>query len=339
MSITNTNIKQIDVAQNTSSNTTLDLAKQILQLEADEIHRLAQRLDGLFELAVGLVLACRGRVVVTGMGKSGHIGGKIASTLASTGTPAFFMHPGEASHGDLGMITHEDVVLALSNSGESDEIVAILPAIKRLGAKIISITGNDDSTLARVADVHLSAKVTQEACPLGLAPTASTTAALALGDALALCVLDAREFTAEDFARSHPGGSLGRKLLTRVKDVMRTGDRIPKVQQSAKISDAIAEITAKGMGFVAIVDANDKPIGVFTDGDLRRAFLREISPQATAIVDVMQASPKTLLSSQLAVDAVTMMEQFKINGFLAINEASQLVGAFNMHDLFKAKVV
>lgn len=335
MSITNTSKKLVDIAQKP----TLALAHQILRLEAEEINRLAERLDALFEQAVQLILACRGRVVVSGMGKSGHIGGKIASTLASTGTPAFFMHPGEASHGDLGMITHEDVVIALSNSGESDEIIAILPAIKRLGAKIICITGKDDSTLAKEADVHLSAKVSQEACPLGLAPTASTTAALALGDALALCVLDAREFTAEDFARSHPGGSLGRRLLTRIKDVMRTGERIPKVTETAKVSDAIAEITAKGMGFVAIVDAENKPIGVFTDGDLRRAFLRQISPQNTPILEVMQTQPKTLLSSQLAVDAVTMTEEYKINGFLAVDEQTRLVGAFNMHDLFKAKVL
>ena len=314
-------------------------ARGVLLHEADEIRQLAERIGSAFEAAVHLILCCRGRVVVTGMGKSGHIGGKIAATLASTGTPAFFMHPAEASHGDLGMITAEDVVIALSNSGESDEIINILPAIRRIGAKILSITGSDDSTLSRESEVHLSAAVSHEACPLGLAPTASTTAALALGDALALCVLDLREFTAEDFARSHPGGSLGRRLLVRIKDVMRTGEAVPCIDQYATIQHAIAEISSKGMGFTAIVDAEQRPLGIFTDGDLRRLFLQGNTHTHTAIHTVMNPHPRLLGVQQMAVEAVKLMETHKINGFLAVNEAQQLVGAFNMHDLLKAKVV
>lgn len=314
-------------------------ARGVLLHEADEIRQLAERIGSAFEAAVHLILSCRGRVVVTGMGKSGHIGGKIAATLASTGTPAFFMHPAEASHGDLGMITAEDVVIALSNSGESDEIINILPAIRRIGAKILSITGSDDSTLSRESEVHLSAAVSHEACPLGLAPTASTTAALALGDALALCVLDLREFTAEDFARSHPGGSLGRRLLVRIKDVMRTGEAVPCIDQHATIQQAIAEISSKGMGFTAIVDAEQRPLGIFTDGDLRRLFLQGKTHTHTAIHTVMNPHPRLLGVQQMAVEAVKLMETHKINGFLAVNEAQQLVGAFNMHDLLKAKVV
>lgn len=318
---------------------TLTLAQQVLRLEANEIEMLAGRLDAQFERAVALILQCRGRIVVSGMGKSGHIGRKIAATLASTGTPAFFMHPAEASHGDLGMITGEDVVIALSNSGESEEVITILPTIKRLGAKIISITGTDSSTLARESHVHLSAKVTKEACPLGLSPTASTTAALALGDALALCVLDLREFTAEDFARSHPGGSLGRKLLTRVKDVMRTGEAIPIVNDDAILTDALLEMTKKGMGFTAVVNAKHHPVGIFTDGDLRRAFFNNVSPSNTSIAQVMHPSPKTIVFDQMAVEAVELMETHKINALMVVNHAKELVGAFNMHDLLKAKVV
>jgi len=273
------------------------------------------------------------------MGKSGHIGGKIAATLASTGTPAFFMHPAEASHGDLGMITSEDVVIALSNSGESDEIINILPAIRRIGARILSITGSESSTLSRESEVHLSAAVSHGACPLGLAPTASTTAALALGDALALCVLDLREFTAEDFARSHPGGSLGRGLLVRIKDVMRTGNAVPWVNEQATVQDTITQISSKGMGFTAIVDPQHHPIGIFTDGDLRRLFMQGKSNTQTAITSVMNTHPRLLGTQQMAVDAVNLMEQYKINGFLAVDEQQQLIGAFNMHDLLKAKVV
>jgi arabinose-5-phosphate isomerase len=317
----------------------LELAKNILILEANEISSLAQRLDAEFEKAVSLILQCQGRVVVSGIGKSGHIGRKIAATLASTGTPAFFMHPAEASHGDLGMITGQDVVLALSNSGESNEIISILPHIKRLGAKIISITGTDDSTLARESVVHLSAKVSQEACPLGLSPTASTTAALALGDALALCVLDLREFTAEDFARSHPGGSLGRKLLTRVKDVMHTGSAIPMIADNAMLTDALIEMTAKGLGVTAIVNEQKHVVGIFTDGDLRRAFVNNISANTTTIKQVMQTSPRTIDANKMAVEAVAIMEQHKINVLMVTNENQELVGAFNMHDLLNAKVV
>jgi len=321
------------------SNDIVTRARGILLHEADEIRQLADRIGTAFEAAVYMILHCRGRVVVTGMGKSGHIGGKIAATLASTGTPAFFMHPAEASHGDLGMITAEDVVIALSNSGESDEIINILPAIRRIGARVLSITGSENSTLSRESEVHLSAAVSHEACPLGLAPTASTTAALALGDALAICVLDLREFTAEDFARSHPGGSLGRRLLVRIKDVMRTGDAIPCINQHATVQEAITQISSKGMGFTAIVDAHRHPIGIFTDGDLRRLFMQGKSNTETAITSVMNKQPRLLGTQQMAVEAVNMMEQYKINGFLAVDEQQQLVGAFNMHDLLKAKVV
>jgi arabinose-5-phosphate isomerase len=310
-----------------------------LQLEASEVQLLAQRLDHHFVDAVNCILACQGRVVVSGMGKSGHIGGKIASTFASTGTPAFFMHPAEASHGDLGMITAGDVVIALSNSGESDEVLAIVPPLKRLGAKIIAITGNDASTLAKEADIHLSAHVAKEACPLGLAPTSSTTVALALGDALALCVLDLREFTAEDFARSHPGGSLGRRLLVRVSDVMRKGANVPKVLAHTLLSDGLLEMSRKGLGLTAVVDDEDKPVGIFTDGDLRRCFERQINVIASQIQDVMHHNPTTIQANELAIVAVEMMEQNKINALLVVDEVGTLIGALNMHDLLLAKVV
>ena len=323
----------------TNRHDTLTLARQVLSIEAHEITALSHRLDASFEQAVRLILHCQGRVVVSGMGKSGHIGGKIAATLASTGTPAFFMHPAEASHGDLGMITSGDVVIALSNSGESDELLNILPTIKRLGAKVISITGAANSTLAKESDVHLSAEVAQEACPLGLSPTASTTAALALGDALAVCVLNLRDFTAEDFARSHPGGKLGRRLLTRVSDVMRTGDAVPSVANNALLSLALIEITQKGLGLTAVVNAQNQPIGVFTDGDLRRVFGSGINAKTAVISDVMHTQPSTILASQLAVEAIELMEQKKINGLLVTDSAGKLIGAFNMHDLLKAKVV
>ena len=321
------------------SNTTLDLARDILLLEAREIDALALRLDDNFTAAVSLILNCKGRVVVSGMGKSGHIGGKIASTLASTGTPAFFMHPAEASHGDLGMITAGDIVIALSNSGESDEILAIVPPLKRLGASIIAITGNDTSTLAKAADIHLSAHVSKEACPLGLAPTSSTTVALALGDAIALCVLDKREFTAEDFARSHPGGSLGRRLLVHVSDLMRSGDKIPKVFSDAPLTLGLLEMSRKGLGLTAIIDANDMPIGIFTDGDLRRTFEKNVNVSNARIADVMHPNPYTINQEQLAIVAVEIMEQRKINALLVTNDAGALVGAINMHDLLLAKVV
>jgi arabinose-5-phosphate isomerase len=318
---------------------TLALAREVLQLEANEIEALSQRLDEKFSAAVELILHCQGRVVVSGMGKSGHIGGKIASTFASTGTPAFFMHPAEASHGDLGMIMAGDIVIALSNSGESDEILAILPPLKRLGAHIIAITGNDHSSLAKAADIHLSASVSKEACPLGLAPTSSTTVTLALGDALALCVLDLREFTAEDFARSHPGGSLGRRLLVHVSDVMRKGEQIPKVTAHAGLSSGLLEMSQKGLGLTAIIDTTQKPIGIFTDGDLRRAFERQVNVSTASMADVMHANPLTIHQGKLAIEAVEMMEHHKINGLLVVDDAGQLVGALNMHDLLLAKVV
>ena len=319
--------------------TTLQLARKVLTIEASEINALALRLDANFEAAVTLILQCKGRVVVSCMGKSGHIGGKIAATLASTGTPAFFMHPAEASHGDLGMITSEDVVIALSNSGESDELLNILPTIKRLGAKVISITGAPNSTLAKESHVHLSSEVSQEACPLGLSPTASTTAALALGDALAVCVLDCREFSAEDFARSHPGGSMGRRLLLRVKDVMRIGQEIPSVQVDVLLTDALIEMTEKGLGLTAVLNALNQPIGIFTDGDLRRVFATGINANSAMIKDVMHSQPNIIHVNALAIEAVELMESKKINGLLVTNEIGALVGAFNMHDLLKAKVV
>jgi arabinose-5-phosphate isomerase len=273
------------------------------------------------------------------MGKSGHIGNKIAATLASTGTPAFFMHPAEASHGDLGMMTKDDVVIALSNSGESDEILTILPLLKRMGTKIISMTGKTDSTLARQGDVHLDAEVAVEACPLGLAPTASTTAMLALGDALALAVLDQRGFSAEDFARSHPGGSIGRKLLIRIQDIMRQGIAVPSVHIQASLKDALLEMSRKGLGMTAIVDDNNKTVGIFTDGDLRRAFENGIDINQTGIRDVMHANPQNISPEQLAVEAVEIMEQRKITALLVVNQQGDLLGALNMHDLLIAKVV
>jgi arabinose-5-phosphate isomerase len=276
--------------------------------------------------------------VVSGIGKSGHIANKIAATLASTGTPAFFMHPAEASHGDVGMITKDDVVITLSNSGESDEILTILPVLKRMGAKLISITGNPNSTLAHQANIHLDAAVAEEACPLGLAPTASTTASLALGDALALAVLNQRGFSAEDFARSHPGGSIGRKLLINVKDIMRQGTNIPKVALNASLKDALLEMSRKGLGMTAIVDAN-KAVGVFTDGDLRRAFESGINIDNTKISDIMHPNPQYIQANELAVKAVEIMEERKINALLVVDQQGELVGALNMHDLLIAKVV
>jgi arabinose-5-phosphate isomerase len=325
--------------QPTSPEHLLALARQVLDIEADALRTLSTRLDAGFAGAVQLILACSGRVVVSGMGKSGHIGGKIAATLASTGTPAFFMHPGEASHGDLGMITHNDVVLALSNSGESNEIVSIVPLIKRRGAKLIAMTGNPGSTMAREADVHLNAGVDKEACPLNLAPTASTTAALALGDALAVALLDARGFSADDFARTHPGGSLGRRLLVHVRDVMHGGDALPKVGADATLKAALFEMTQKGLGMTAVVDAAGRVAGLFTDGDLRRTLEHALDLQQAKIADVMTKNPKTIRADELAVAAVEKMETLKINGLLVVDENNTLVGALNMHDLLKAGVV
>jgi len=323
----------------TSSKNTLERARQVLEIEAQEISSLANRLDDHFVNAVQLILHCDGRVVVSGMGKSGHIGRKLASTFASTGTPSFFMHPAEASHGDLGMITPNDVVIFLSNSGKSDELISILPVIKRIGAKIISITGNSNSELARESEIHLSAQVSQEACPLGLSPTASSTASLALGDALAICVLDQRAFTAEDFAQSHPGGSLGKRQVVRVRDIMRKADQVPSIDEHALISDAILEISLKGLGFTAIVDKESRPIGMFTDGDLRRQLSKKINYEKQSVKEIMNKNPKTIFDDQIIIDAINLMESNKINGILVINREFKLVGAFNMHDLFKAKVI
>jgi len=323
----------------TSSKNTLERARQVLEIEAQEISSLANRLDDHFVNAVQLILHCDGRVVVSGMGKSGHIGRKLASTFASTGTPSFFMHPAEASHGDLGMITSNDVVIFLSNSGKSDELISILPVIKRIGAKIISITGNSNSELARESEIHLSAQVSQEACPLGLSPTASSTASLALGDALAICVLDQRAFTAEDFARSHPGGSLGKRQVVRVRDIMRKTDQVPSIHEYALLSDAVLEISLKGLGFTAIVDKDSKPIGIFTDGDLRRQLSKKIDYEKQSIKEIMNKNPKTIFDDQIIIDAINLMESGKINGILVVNREFKLIGAFNMHDLFKAKVI
>jgi len=325
--------------QHTPPDHLLALARQVLDIEADALRTLSTRLDAGFADAVYLILACSGRVVVSGMGKSGHIGSKIAATLASTGTPAFFMHPGEASHGDLGMIAHNDVVLALSNSGESNEIVSIVPLIKRRGAKLIAMTGNPGSTMAREADVHLNAAVDKEACPLNLAPTASTTAALALGDALAVALLDARGFSADDFARTHPGGSLGRRLLIHVRDVMHAGDALPKIELDASLKVALLEMTKKGLGMTAVVDAAGRVAGVFTDGDLRRALEHALDLQQARVIELMTRNPKTIRADELAVAAVEKMETLKINGLLVVDADNMLVGALNMHDLLKAGVV
>jgi len=325
--------------QTQSSSPALTLARQVLRIEADAVSALAERIDGSFDAAVSLILSRRGRVIVSGIGKSGHIGRKIASTLASTGTPAYFVHPAEAIHGDLGMITRDDALIALSNSGEASELLTIVPIVKREGAKLIAITGNAASSLAREADVHLDAGVAQEACPLNLAPTASTTAALALGDALAVALLDARGFSATDFARSHPGGSLGRRLLTHVRDVMRSGKDVPAVAPEASVADAILEISRGGIGMTVIVSPQRQVLGIFTDGDLRRAFAQNIDLRGLAIGEVMGARPRCIGPDKLAVEAVEMMEQFKINQVPVVDDSGALVGALNMHDLFKAKVI
>lgn len=317
----------------------IELAKEVMLIEARAIEALSQRLDANFTHAVNHILQCQGKVVVSGMGKSGHIANKIAATLASTGTPAFFMHAAEASHGDLGMLDKSDVMIALSYSGESEELLSILPMIKRLNIKMIGITGNEASTLARASDVHLNVFVAKEACPLGLAPTASTTTCLALGDALALAVLDRRGFSAEDFARSHPSGSLGRKLLLRISDVMRQEKAIPAVNINASFKEGLLEMTRKGLGMTAIVDAENVPVGIFTDGDLRRTFEQGLDLEKTKIQAVMHENPLHIAPDQLAVDAVALMESKKISALLVVDTDGKLVGALNMHDLLMAKVV
>ena len=317
----------------------LQLARDTLAIEAAAVTALAHRLDERFAQAVDLLLGCTGRVVVTGMGKSGHIGRKIAATLASTGTPALFVHPAEASHGDLGMITSSDAVLAISNSGESDELVTIVPFIKRLGVPLVAITGRVDSTLGRHASVVLDTRVDKEACPHNLAPTASTTAQLAMGDALAVALLDARGFNAEDFARSHPGGALGRKLLTLVSDVMRSADAAPSVGPEASLSELMREISAKGLGATAVVDDQRRPLGIFTDGDLRRLIEKGLPLQSLKARDVMHPSPRTITPDALAVEAAELMETYRINSVLVVNADGQLCGALNSHDLMRAKVI
>lgn len=315
-----------------------ELARRVLEIEAAAVSALLDRIDDGFMAAVDILLGCRGRVIVSGMGKSGHIARKLAATLASTGTPAHFVHPAEAAHGDLGMITGSDVMVALSNSGESDELAVIVPLVKRRGARLVALTGNPRSSLARQADAHIDTSVAEEACPLGLAPTASTTAALAMGDALAVALLDARGFGAEDFARSHPGGALGRKLLTHVRDVMRGGDAVPSVPASASIGEAVLEISRKGLGMTAVLDDGELA-GIFTDGDLRRLIAEGNARFDGPVSAVMTRSPRTIGADALAVDAVTLMEQNRISQLLVTDASGRVCGALNMHDLFQAKVV
>jgi arabinose-5-phosphate isomerase len=319
----------------------LDLAREALDVEGEAIRKLSARLgrDDSVPRAVALMMACKGRVVVSGMGKSGHIGRKIAATLASTGTPALFLHPGEAAHGDLGMVTSQDVLIAISYSGESSELAIVIPAVKRMNVPVIAMTGKPESSLALAADVHLDVAVEKEACPLNLAPTASTTATLALGDALAVALLELRGFKPDDFARSHPGGALGRRLLTHVRDVMRSGDAVPKVKPDALLTDALLEISHKGMGMTAIVDDAGRPVGVFTDGDLRRLIEKVQDFSKLAIRDVMHPNPRRVHPEQLAVDAVAVMEEFRINQMLVTDADGVLVGALHIHDLTRAKVI
>jgi arabinose-5-phosphate isomerase len=314
--------------------------RRVFAIEGDALTAVAARLDGAFSAACRAILACRGRVVCTGMGKSGHVARKIAATLASTGTPAFYMHPGEAAHGDLGMVTDADVVLALSYSGESDEILLLLPALKRQGNVVLAMTGRDQSTLAREADVHLDVAVPVEACPLQLAPTSSTTAALAMGDALAVALLEARGFTADDFARSHPAGALGRRLLLHITDVMHVGDDVPKVGPDASISTALVEMSRKRLGMTAVVDADDHLLGLYTDGDLRRSLDDAgVDLRHTRIDAVMTRAPRTINADALAAEAAQLMETYKINALLVTNGQGQVVGALNIHDLLRARVV
>ena len=317
----------------------IDLGRAVIETESVAVDDLKGRLDNRFVEACRLVLACKGRTVVIGMGKSGHIGNKIAATLASTGTPAFFVHPGEASHGDLGMITRDDVVIALSNSGETDEVISLLPVIKRLNAPLISFTGNPDSTLARTATVNLHVGVNKEACPLGLAPTASTTAALVMGDALAIALLEARGFSVDDFARAHPAGTLGRRLLFHVHDIMHTGNGIPKVTADTLFKDVLVEMTRKGLGTTAIVDETDHVIGIFTDGDVRRALDAGVDVHHTRIGDLISGQFKSIGKDELAATALARMEEWKINALLVTEDDNRLIGILNMHDLLRARIV
>ncbi|MFN7094776.1 MAG: SIS domain-containing protein [Burkholderiales bacterium] len=315
------------------------VANQVFNDEIEGIKQVARNLDQSFLKSVELLLNCRGKVVVTGMGKSGHVAGKIAATLASTGTPAFFVHPAEALHGDLGMIDNKDVVLAISYSGESDELISILPVLKHKQVSILAITGNLESSLAKFADYILNIKVSKEACPLNLAPTTTTTVSLVVGDALAISLLTLRGFKKEDFALSHPGGSLGRQLLTTVKDLMHSGDKLPVVMMDTPLKHVVIEISNKGLGFTAVVDVAGKLVGIITDGDLRRLLDHEVDIIHTKAAEVMSKSPKTVSVDSLAVAAIELMEQYKITGFLVVDAFNSLVGAFNLHDLFKAKLI
>jgi arabinose-5-phosphate isomerase len=315
------------------------LGRRVIEIERDALAALLPRVNSAFSRACKVLLHCTGRVVVTGMGKSGHVGGKIAATLASTGTPAFFVHPGEASHGDLGMITPSDVVLAISHSGETAEVLTILPLIKRMGVPLIAMTGKPGSTLAKTADVHLDVSVSQEACPLNLAPTASTTATLAMGDALAVALLESRGFTEADFAASHPGGVLGRRLLLRISDLMHRGERIPKVAPGVMLTEALLEMTRKGLGMTAIVDGDGHALGVFTDGDLRRVLDANVDVRRARISEVMTQGGKNIRADQLAAEAVKLMETHKITALMVIDDAGKLVGVIHMHDLLRAGVV
>ncbi len=316
-----------------------ELGKNVVALEADAVAKLADRIDAGFVKACETLLACTGRVVVVGMGKSGHIGSKIAATLASTGTPAFFVHPGEASHGDLGMITPDDVVMAISNSGTTAEILTILPIIKRMGVKLISMTGNVDSELGQQSDVALDISVEKEACPLNLAPTASTTVTLAMGDALAVALLKSRDFTEEDFARSHPGGQLGRRLLLYVKDIMHSGDRLPVVDENTSLREALLEMSGKGLGMTAIVNKDKQLVGVYTDGDLRRTLEQGTDVYSVSISEAMTTEPVTVHEDRLAAEAVQLMSDKKINGLFVVNESNHVLGALNMQDLLREGVV
>ena len=314
--------------------------RRVIEIEAHALQDLASRIDGAFSAACRLILGSQGRVVATGMGKSGHIARKVAATLASTGTPAFYVHPGEAGHGDLGMITDADVVLALSYSGESDELLTLLPVLKRQGNAVIALTGRPQSTLAREADVHLDVSVPAEACPLALAPTSSTTATLAMGDALAVALLEARGFTADDFARSHPAGSLGRRLLLHITDVMHTGEEVPRVGVDATLSETLVEMSRKRLGMTAVVAADDRLLGLFTDGDLRRTLDNATLDVRTAMIsDLMTRAPRTIAADQLAVEAARLMETYKISGLIVVDAAERVVGALNIHDLLRARVV
>jgi len=317
----------------------LAIAREVLEIEAKAVSDLIGSLDQRFVQAVETILNCRGRVVVSGIGKSGHIARKIASTLASTGTPAFFVHPAEASHGDLGMVARDDVFIALSNSGESEELLAIIPLLKRQGAKLVAMTGNPQSTLAREADIHLYAGAEKEACPLNLAPTASTTAALALGDALAVALMQAKGFTRDEFAASHPGGTLGRKLLTHVRDVMRTDENAPRVTHTATAMDGMLEVSRGRMGMTTVVDEHGRVVGIFTDGDLRRSLQKGVDLRSAPIADIMTRGPRTIGPDKLAAEAVQIMERYKVNQLVVVDEDQKLLGALNMHDLFRAKVI